>query len=256
MAELSHPFPPSVIRLFDASAVNAACAWGVLEGNVPGVIAVDSLSNPTWAVGRMHWNLGFAAGAVDCAEAAAAATQLARWGEFGIFRAHGDPDIPGSQAAVARLEFVGRRRATAASKPSLPDGCRIVPADLALLKRSQWGEGTALIWGGAERFVERGIGFYLVREDDILCEVPAFSIGAGKAEISVITHPDHRGKGFAKLTCRYFADACEQRGLMPTYSCDRENLASVAVARSLGFPEERECRRVQYRREPGGDSPT
>jgi RimJ/RimL family protein N-acetyltransferase len=254
MPELSHPFPPSVIRLFDVSAVNAACAWGVLEGNLPGVIAVDSLSNPTWAVGRMHWNLGFAAAAVDCEAAAAATTQLARWGDFGIFRAHDDPDIPGSNEAVARLEFVGARRA-AAPKPSLPAGCKIVPADVALLKRSQWGEGTALVWGGAERFIEHGIGFYLVRGSDILCEVPAFSIGAGRAEISVITHPDHRGKGYAGLTCRYFADACEQRGLMPTYSCDRENAASVAVARSLGFAEERECRRAQYRQQSGGGSP-
>ncbi len=244
MPELSYPFPSGVVGLFDRSMVNAASAWGVLEGILPGVIAVDDVENPSWAVGRMHWNTGFAAGNVDCVEAAVATTKLARWGEFGIFRADTDRDIPGGVRRVARLEFCGQRRES--KNTPLPEGCQIVPMTVELLNRCQWGEGTGTIWGGLERFVERGLGSCLVRGEEILCEVPAFSLGAGKVEISVITHPDHRGKGYAKLTCRHMAEACQERGLMPTYSCDQDNYASVAIARSLGFSEERRCRSVTY----------
>jgi hypothetical protein len=113
MPELNYPFHPNVLRLFDPSMVNAPVAWGVLEGTLPGVVAVDDEANPKWAVGRMHWNLGFAAGKIDCSEAAIATTQLARWGDFGVFRADDDLDIPGSLRQVERLEFTGPRRAVA-----------------------------------------------------------------------------------------------------------------------------------------------
>jgi GNAT superfamily N-acetyltransferase len=246
MPELTHPFPPGIAALFDRSMVNAACVWGVLEGVIPGVIAVDDVNHPTWAVGRMSWNTGFAAGHVDCAEPAEATRQLARWGEFGIFRGEDEADIPGALGRTDRFEFLGPRRALPPIQ--FPTGCRIVPVDAGLLKRCQWGSGTSIIWGGADRFLERGIGFCLLRDDDgeILCEVPTFAIGAGKAEISVITHADHRGKGFAKLSCRHAAGAYEARGLMPTYSCDQSNHASVAVGRSLGFSVERSYRSVRY----------
>jgi GNAT superfamily N-acetyltransferase len=244
MPELHHPFHPNVLRLFDPSMVNAPVAWGVLEGTLPGVVAVDDEVNPRWAVGRMHWNLGFAAGKVDCSEAAIATAQLARWGAFGVFRADDDLDIPGSLRQVERLEFTGPRRAV--PEIPLPADCQIVPLTVPLLKRCQWGEGTGNIWGGPEHFIKRGIGFCLIRGSEILCEVPAFSIGAGKVELSVITHPDHRGRGYAKITCRHMATACEGRGLIPTYSCDLDNHSSVAVARSLGFTLERRCRAVTY----------
>src|ERR1700722_7610814 len=124
MPELHHPFPPREIRIFDQSMVNAAPAWGELEGILPGVVAADNVTNPKWAVGGMHWNPAFASGNVDCMEAAMATAQMARWGDFSIFRAENDPDIPGALSQVERLEFSGTRHAP--PDIALPPGCQVV----------------------------------------------------------------------------------------------------------------------------------
>lgn len=55
------------------------------------------------------------------------------------------------------------------------------------------------------------------------------------ADVGLISHPDHRGRGWAKrLASRMIADALPNAGVV-RYRTLITNTRSVAVARSLGF---------------------
>ena len=57
----------------------------------------------------------------------------------------------------------------------------------------------------------------------------------GKAEIDVLTHPDHQRLGLAKAAVMQFVRRCHERGLTPLWDCFTNNTASVELSRSVGF---------------------
>ena len=83
------------------------------------------------------------------------------------------------------------------------------------------------------------LGFFLIRNDEILCEAIAGAVVMGTREIGVDTSELHRQRGYATLTCAKLIQTCEAQGLQTYWNCNQENLASVALARKLGYQTER-----------------
>lgn len=55
------------------------------------------------------------------------------------------------------------------------------------------------------------------------------------ADLGVITLPEFRGRGLGRATVQAMSAAALGRGYVPQYRCQRDNTASVALARAAGF---------------------
>jgi RimJ/RimL family protein N-acetyltransferase len=86
------------------------------------------------------------------------------------------------------------------------------------------------------------MGFFLMREDEILCEALAGAEIMGIREIGVDTPELYRKRGYATLTCARLIQFCEQQGLQTYWNCNKYNHGSVALARKLGYQTEKEYR--------------
>ena len=93
----------------------------------------------------------------------------------------------------------------------------------------------AAIFGGPEQALRRGIGRCLLRGDEIVCEAFAGPPALGLVELSVTTREADRGRGYATVTCAHLIRDCAEAGWQPYWNCAKQNAASVAVARKLGF---------------------
>lgn len=59
--------------------------------------------------------------------------------------------------------------------------------------------------------------------------------GGTIAHISIITHPDFRGRGYARDAVAHLATRALAEGLLPQYRTLESNLPSIRVAQALGF---------------------
>ena len=59
--------------------------------------------------------------------------------------------------------------------------------------------------------------------------------GGAIAHISVITHPNFRGRGFGRSAVAHLASVALVAGLVPQYRTLESNQASIRIAESLGF---------------------
>ncbi|MDH7601826.1 MAG: GNAT family N-acetyltransferase [Armatimonadota bacterium] len=54
-------------------------------------------------------------------------------------------------------------------------------------------------------------------------------------DLSIETHPDYRGRGYAKSTVSTAVKYCFAHGKLVGWGCDRDNVASLRTALSVGF---------------------
>lgn len=89
-----------------------------------------------------------------------------------------------------------------------------------------------------ERIRLNPVMFCLEKEGGIACVAVSNGIGKKVFQIlGVITHPEYRGKGFAKATCshliRYFFE--KEHAEKAVLFTEHENVAAIACYRALGF---------------------
>jgi RimJ/RimL family protein N-acetyltransferase len=94
--------------------------------------------------------------------------------------------------------------------------------------------------------VKNGIGLCLVHQQEVLCEAFAGPVADGQIEITTHTHISHRRQGYATFTCHHLINELERHGYHTYGCCSKENDASVALARKLGYQSEREYRLVTW----------
>jgi RimJ/RimL family protein N-acetyltransferase len=82
-------------------------------------------------------------------------------------------------------------------------------------------------------YVDKGVGFCILHNGQIVCGASSYSIYDGGIEIEVDTRPDHRRKGLATVATSALILDCLERGKYPSY--DAANLTSVALAQKLGY---------------------
>lgn len=127
---------------------------------------------------------------------------------------------------------------------SLRKPSQIVSPDLALeikpiksidfFKQCMWYKERAELYGSDENFLRYGIGYALCKGSIVVSEVYANSAG-GYAEIGVITHPDHRNKGYAALIVSHLINECEKLQIISQWSCNVDNRASLSAGLKIGF---------------------
>lgn len=87
--------------------------------------------------------------------------------------------------------------------------------------------------GGSEIGQNPAAGVYI---SERLVALAGYEVwGGGIAHVSVITHPRHRGKGYAGAVVSKLTETALAQGLVPQYRTLESNAPSVHMAHRLGF---------------------
>jgi RimJ/RimL family protein N-acetyltransferase len=115
-------------------------------------------------------------------------------------------------------------------RKGIPAGMRLQPIDSKMAER--YPQYQALVDPISKRF-----GYCLVNGDEIVSECSAIFVGNGEAEIDIHTAEAYQGRGYGLVVASAFIDGCLAKGLRPNWACWPERLASLALAKKLGFAE-------------------
>lgn len=157
---------------------------------------------------------------------------------------------PPADQAVERLEFYDYDPCSAVLadlRQRLPASFELCPIDRQLIERCEWRSDMEFYCGSLDNFVVNGLGLCMRQGDAIIVEAYVSSFGGTQAEIGAVTRAPYRGHGYAPIACAYLIEACEQRGYHAYWSCDADNMASIRVARKLGFRQEQAYQVLEYR---------
>ena len=249
-----HQVTPKLRSLFDPDYPTAPRCFAVLDGRVPGQILIDDLLNPTWGLVRQAGaGTTFIGGSPDSSTVGQVVTHL-RKSEGDVFFGLWDGDsrldlLPSHPDAVfASLRFTNRplREGLGIYLSQVPEGCAVRRVDSEIFERCLWRDDIASEYGSADAFFRQGMGFCLMRGDEILSEAYADVPASGWMEIGTVTHEQYRGLGYSTIACAHVIQACEELGGETFWMCLKTNLASVAVARKLGYRTKEESRLAHY----------
>ncbi|RNB78533.1 GNAT family N-acetyltransferase [Brevibacillus fluminis] len=90
-------------------------------------------------------------------------------------------------------------------------------------------------WNSAEDFLENGIGFALLYDDQIVSASFASYIVDDQLELGVETTAAFRKKGYSVYAASALVSYCLTNGYKPLWACRRENIGSSRLAERLGF---------------------
>lgn len=237
---------------------HTSLAHAVLEDHQPGALILDHPDQPRTALIFNDNGFLFAFGAPDADLTSAALTEVPnlpidRQG-MGIFATSPawEELLAGLLPDRLRQKRLGFRWQPDAGHPPpnwrerIPPELALAPIDEPLAHSIVDGTGTQdygidpwfiRIAGGPAAYAALGLGLALVesatRQIASICGICA--LGNGEAELEVGTTFGYRGRGLATLVSAAFLEQAVAQGWQPAYTCDSENLPSIAVARKLGF---------------------
>lgn len=251
-----HRVTPAVRSLFRTDEPQACRCFAVLDGNGhPGKIIVDDPDNPTWGIVWERCDgAAFIGGQIDSATLLEVFTHLRREGEVLVGLWPQDPRhvlLPTDPYYDGRtLEFYDRPVGVGLDRylRQVPRDGTLCRLDRDLILRTKWGPGDVRFAGGLDAWEQTHIGYGLVRGGEILCEATVGPPALGLREPGVFTKPEHRGKGYATLTAARLIQEIEALGDRTYWNCAKQNIASAAVARKLGYRVEKEYRCLAWGR--------
>ena len=88
--------------------------------------------------------------------------------------------------------------------------------------------------------VDKGFFFGYIIDDEIvaLCDAPDMPYMEGNIQhTGIVTLPEYRRKGYAKLCAALATHHHIQSGIVPQWECALDNIASIQVAKSIGYKE-------------------
>jgi predicted GNAT family acetyltransferase len=88
-------------------------------------------------------------------------------------------------------------------------------------------------------------------DEGIVAEAYAVIWSGERAEIATVTHPQHRGRGYATVLCASLIKACEGVDLSTYWNCDEDNGTSVRLATRLGYTDVQQYRLLHFERQSG-----
>jgi RimJ/RimL family protein N-acetyltransferase len=244
---------PNLSALFDRKIPNNPILFATLMGHTPGRAWVDDPDNPSQCVVRVNGSLVFISTGADQAFLEEGFETIKQFSHVVFVWRQGEStlQIPKADRILQRLEFT---EYDAESQPvadlidgGLADGFEIRDIDKELVETLDSREDIENYCGSLENFLAHGFGICLMQNGEIVSEAYAPFVTARNAELATFTRETHRGHGYATKTCAHFLKTCRKRGLEPYWSCDADNLASVGLARKLGFRHEREYEILLYR---------
>jgi RimJ/RimL family protein N-acetyltransferase len=150
----------------------------------------------------------------------------------------------------ARLEFRRRENRSPTHLDALAAGAphaEVRKITSRLMDRCLWRKDVLRATGSTSGFLGHGLGFCLMLEEAIIAEAYAVIWSDERAEIATVTHPEHRGRGYATVLCASLIKACEGVGLSTYWNCDADNTASVRLAARLGYDDLHPYRLLRYK---------
>jgi GNAT superfamily N-acetyltransferase len=238
-----------VRSLFDRNMPNSPMIFSVLAGRAPGAVYVDDASHPTACVISMDFlDLAFLGGDVEQEGLVGAVAQLRR--QRSVLLSWPPQRARELEPPLTPTEIIDRYEffdcAPGQAVVPIPDGHVIRRMDAELLDGCLWRDLMVQAYGSVERFLQHGFGLCLLSGGEICCEAYAVFRGGGRFELGAITHEAYRRQGCAYLTCRHLIELCEARGCATYWSCEQDNVASVATARKLGYRTRRAYQWLYY----------
>jgi RimJ/RimL family protein N-acetyltransferase len=103
-----------------------------------------------------------------------------------------------------------------------------------LFKKCFWYQWFCELYLSADNFLQYASGFALCLGDQVVSEVYD-TVGNGYVEISIATNLAHRGKGYALQALAALLEKYEGSSLVPLWTCDADNKASLNTALKMGF---------------------
>jgi RimJ/RimL family protein N-acetyltransferase len=236
---------PDLSALFDPEISNNPMLFATLLGHAPGRAWVDDLSNPLQCMVRINGLLVFLSRDATQAFLEEGLDVIKQFSHVGLVWRPGASNlqIPKADRILARIEFTEYDSESQfianLIKGGLPDGFEIRDIDEELIEKIESREEIKIYGGSLENFLVHGFGVCLTNKAEIISEAYTPFVTTKNAELGIATKETHRGHGYATITCAYFIETCRKRGLEPYWSCDADNLASLSLARKLGFKNER-----------------
>ena len=228
--------------------------FAILNGDAVGRILADDPVDPGCAVVQ---ELGdgaiFMGGSLTAPLLSEAIVTLRKEGDVVVGLWHDDPRLqllpPSPDYDGLAIDFTNRPVGEGLSQfLPLPGGCRLQPIDDGLFHGLAHPERYVSVFGSAEKALEKGFGYCLMRGATILCEAFAGPSANGMVEIGVETHEPYRRRGYATITCAHLIRTCEERGYRTFWNAAKQNRASKALARKLGYRTEQEFRVLAWSR--------
>jgi RimJ/RimL family protein N-acetyltransferase len=220
--------------------------FAVLDGGNSGKILTDDLDRPRCGyVWETDDGVLYRGGAQDASVLYQVVTILTGEGNVALGFRDGDPSVdlfpPNPDAGAACLEFDRPIRSSDLSPylDRLPVGYEIHRMDRTLLERCPGHDENIIRYGSIDNFLNKGLAICITRGDEIVCEAYADMDVMGVRELGVDTQETYRGQGLATIACAHLIEICEDSGSRTYWDCAKLNLASAAVARKLGFQNER-----------------
>ena len=88
--------------------------------------------------------------------------------------------------------------------------------------------------------VDKGFFFGYIIDDELvaLCDAPDMPYMEGDIQhTGIVTLPEYRRKGYAKLCAALATHHHIQSGIVPQWECALDNIASIQVSKSIGYKE-------------------
>lgn len=119
---------------------------------------------------------------------------------------------------------------------SLPEGYEIKKVDKDIANAPSFhelSEDFVSQFDSIDDFLNRGIGYAIIHEGQVVSAATSFSIFDDGIEIEIATHSQYRRKGLATITASALILDCMDRGKYPSW--DGANAESVELAKKLGY---------------------
>jgi hypothetical protein len=97
--------------------------------------------------------------------------------------------------------------------------------------------GACLGFGTLERLLEAGVVAGSVIEGELVAVASTWALSERYADLAVVTAESWRGRGLATACAGLAAADIRRSGRVPVWSTGEDNVASLRVARKLGFEE-------------------
>lgn len=151
--------------------------------------------------------------------------------------------IPIKQGTRVAFNFSKEEYVSSNNKFNLPKEYKVAFIDRDILLKDHDDLLTAEIlkfWHSTDLFLERGLGVAAYYKDKVIGACLSVYQHNGIKEIGINTYDTaHRGKGIASATADLFIEECLKRGDMPNWTTELFRKDSIAIARKLGFVNER-----------------
>jgi RimJ/RimL family protein N-acetyltransferase len=240
---------PALMALVNPNHPTVGRAFTVLAGVSQGQILADDAAAPHWvAVREATYGTLYLGGQVDEALVTGLLEHLRQSGDVGIGCW---PDDVLATLQLADPQFDGRTLFFPVRSPdvalaqlfqTLPPGYTLSPRDERLFAQSPDYADTLTTFGSVEAVMRLSRGIVILHDDQIVAEASTGARAYGQIEVGVTTHEHYRQRGLASIVCAALISGCEADGLSTWWDCAAENLASIRLARRLGYGSGREYR--------------